>query len=92
MKRKAYAVADRLFARGYHSIGEDFRRDTIRNEWIENCFKMGRPLTAYGVIKPDVETFPIFAGKFAANEDWENLQTLIHLHRLQHRRDSAVLT
>ncbi|MBT6155393.1 MAG: hypothetical protein HOL01_23370 [Planctomycetaceae bacterium] len=92
MHRKEYAAADRLFARGYRNIEEDYRRYTYRNQWIENRFKMGRPLTAYGEIKPDVETFPIVARKLAANEDWGNLETLINIHRLQHRRDSAVLT
>jgi len=92
MHRKEYVSADRLFARGYRNIDEDYRRYTYRNEWIENRFKMGRPLTAYGEIKPDEETFPILARKFATNEDWGNLQTLINIHRLQHRRDSAVLT
>ena len=91
MHRKEYAVADRLFARGYRNIEEDYSHYTYRNQWIENRFKMGRPLTAYGEIKPDDETFPIVARKFATNEDWGNLQTLINIHRLQHRRDSAVL-
>jgi tetratricopeptide (TPR) repeat protein/uncharacterized protein YegJ (DUF2314 family) len=92
MQREDYDAADKLFARGYRNIGETHHRYRYRNEWIENRFKKGRPLTAYGVIKPDSETFPILARKLVANEDWDNLQTLMNLHRLQHRRDPAVLT
>ncbi|MFC1597228.1 tetratricopeptide repeat protein, partial [Planctomycetota bacterium] len=80
-RRKNYREADRLFARGGRTAGEEYIASLYRTRRLDARIESGDALAALGEVDPPDETFAYLAEHFASTREWPELESLIERYR-----------